>query len=243
MANGTKISISPNDVQNIAFVDGQPIVSGESIDAIKQEIAALKEQQGQESSCNCSSEIDALESEILTLNHYNRELIAMINTMQMQIVALENQLGKMQDNSESQNSQGGDNNQSGNNDDTIDNNSLEGVWYLKSEKWYDWANGEADMSKAPYEKNYEDFSAQNVWEIVKNGEKYYINESRYGEVRDTWNQVDTYTFRNHSGEGRDRLRIKSVSDKTMVIELFDGYYGEGYETEKTSEYGILSFMR
>ena len=55
--------------------------------------------------------------------------------------------------------------------------------------------------------------------------------------------VGTNEYRNDNGTGRDRVVIKSASDKTMEVELYDGYYGEGYETGKTSEYGILTFTR
>lgn len=134
------------------------------------------------------------------------------------------------------------NNEEDTQDDTIDKNSLSGVWYLKSEKWYDWVNGQADMSKPPYEKNYEDFSNRNIWEFVKSGDEFIINESKDGELRDVWYQKDENVFRNHEGGGRDRVVIKSVSEKSLEIELYDGYYGE-YEDEGTSEYGLLTFMR
>lgn len=121
--------------------------------------------------------------------------------------------------------------------------SLEGVWYLKSEKWYEWIDGKADMSEDPYEKIYEDYSTNNVWVITKSDEKYSISEYRNSSKRDTWSQIGNLEYRNHLGTGRDCVKIKSVSEKTMVVELYDGYYGEGYDTGKTSEYGILTFTK
>lgn len=120
--------------------------------------------------------------------------------------------------------------------------SMEGVWYLKSEKWYDWKKGQADTSKDPEEIVYEDYS-KNIWQISKTGNNYSIIVLRSGSVRDVWTQIGNNEFRNGEGTGRDRVIIKSVLEKTMTIELYDGYYGEGNETGKTSEYGVLSFIR
>jgi len=119
--------------------------------------------------------------------------------------------------------------------------SLEGVWYLKSEKWYDWKDGKADMSKEPSVKTHEDLTY--IWTFAKNGNNYQITEARNGQVRDTWRSVGENEYRNKDGAGRDRLIIRFASDKTMEAELYDGYYGEGNDTEKTSEYGILTFTR
>ena len=121
--------------------------------------------------------------------------------------------------------------------------SAEGVWYMKSEEWYDCNNGQPDLTQSPYKKTYEDYSTKYVWEFIKSGSDYTIQESRDGRVRDSWSLVSTNEYRNHEGTGRDLVKIKSVGEKTLVIELFDGYYGEGNETNKTAEYGILTFMR
>ena len=120
--------------------------------------------------------------------------------------------------------------------------SLEGVWHLRSEKWYDWKDGKADMSEEPSVKTYEDLDEM-IWTFTKNGDSYLITETKRGQNKDTWRSVGENEYRNKDGEGRDRLIIKSVSDKMMEAELYDGYYGEGYETEKTSEYGVLTFTR
>lgn len=119
--------------------------------------------------------------------------------------------------------------------------SLEGVWYLKSEKWYDWKNGEPDMSKEPSVKTHEDLT--DIWTFTKNGNNYLITEARNGQVRDTYRSVGENEYRDRDGVGRDRLVIKFASDKMMEAEYYDGYYGEGNDTEKTSEYGILTFTR
>jgi hypothetical protein len=130
-------------------------------------------------------------------------------------------------------------------DNDVDNgggvsSSLDGIWYLKTEKWYDWKDGKADVSD-PYIKNHDDQTF--VWTFAKTGSDYTITESRNGNVRDIWSSVGTNEYRNDNGTGRDRVVIKSASDKTMEVELYDGYYGEGYETGKTREYGILTFTR
>ena len=122
--------------------------------------------------------------------------------------------------------------------------SVEGVWYMKSEEWYDCNNGMPDLTQSPSKEIYEDYSTKYVWEFIKSGSDYTIQESRNGTVRDTWMLVGTNEYRNHEGTGKDLFKVKSVGEKTLVVELFDGYYGgEGNETNKTVEYGILTFMR
>ena len=139
----------------------------------------------------------------------------------------------------------------GGDDDTNSNSgnissSLEGIWYLKSEKWYDCKDGKADMSKEPSVKIYEDLD-ERVWTFTKNGNNYLITEARkYKQYKDPdiWRSVGENEYRNHDGSGKDRLVIKSASEKTMEAECYDGYYGdEGNEIGKTVEYGILTFTR
>ena len=136
----------------------------------------------------------------------------------------------------------------GGDDDTSSNpgnisSSLDGVWYLKSELWYDCKDGKADMSKEPSVKIHQDLNDE-VWTFTKNGNSYLITETRKGKNKDTWRSVGENEYRNHDGSGKDRLIIKSVSEKTMEAELYDGYYGnEGNEIEKTVEFGILTFTR
>ena len=57
MANGAKITIGPNDIKNITFMDGQVTVSGESIDDIKSQLVAQKE------------DIKAMNAQIAALEH------------------------------------------------------------------------------------------------------------------------------------------------------------------------------
>lgn len=117
--------------------------------------------------------------------------------------------------------------------------SVDGIWYLKSEKWYDWEDGKADMSKAPSEKTYQDNS--HTWEFSTKDKT--IIERRSGEERGRWAEVGSNEYRNRNGAGRDRVVIKTVTANSMTIELYDGYYGEGGTTGNTSEFGILTFSR
>ena len=99
------------------------------------------------------------------------------------------------------------------------------------------------MSKEPSVKIYEDLE-ERVWTFTKNGNNYLITEARQYEDPDIWRSVGENEYRNHDGSGKERLIIKSVSEKTMEAELYDGYYGhEGNEIGKTVEFGILTFTR
>lgn len=125
--------------------------------------------------------------------------------------------------------------------DGVMNSSLEGVWYLKVEKWYDWKDGKAVMSN-PYVKTHNNLT-DNVWTFTKTGDSYTITEAKNGFVRDNWSPVGKNEFRNHGGTGRDRVVIMSVLENTMEVEFYDGYYGEGSDIGKTSEFGVLTFTR
>ena len=119
--------------------------------------------------------------------------------------------------------------------------SIEGIWYLRYEKWYDWKDGKADMSKDPYVKQHTDNSF--VWTIAIINGSPIITETRSGTIEETWANIESNKYRNQNGTGRDLVVVKSVTSESMEVELYDGYYGEGYETGKTSEYGVLTFMR
>ena len=125
-------------------------------------------------------------------------------------------------------------------DDETSSASVEGKWYLKSEKWYDCKDGKADMSKVEDEITYDDYSTKYVLVITKSDDDYSITEYRNESIFDTWSHVGSFEYRQKGGTGLDKIVIKSVSEKTMVIEYYDHYYSE---TGQIRDYGVLTYMR
>ena len=128
MTDGTKINIGPNDIKNMSFTDGQLTVSGESIDDIKKEIAALKQKIDEQKNCECSAEIEELKYEIANLN--TSDIVAIINVLQMQIKSLMDEIEKLKEGN-GNNNQGNDDNPGGTDDNQSGNldSRLFGTWW------------------------------------------------------------------------------------------------------------------
>lgn len=131
----------------------------------------------------------------------------------------------------------------GGSDDEEDNGgglqtTIEGTWYLKAEVWYAWKNGQPDMQNITSQNSYEDYDKEMVWVIKKDGDNLSLIEN----IRNKGTQ--TYTLEkkgnNEYEQGNDRIVVKSVSAKQLVIDLYDFYYGNH---DDAKEYGILTFMR
>lgn len=127
-------------------------------------------------------------------------------------------------------------------EDVISSASLEGTWHLRTETWYKWKDGKINTSKEPSVKNHTNPNDE-VWTFSKTNGNLTLTATRKSSSTDTWVQDGENAFRNHNGEGRDRAVIKSVSESTLEVELYDGYYGEYGEVGKTKEYGILIFQK
>lgn len=119
--------------------------------------------------------------------------------------------------------------------------SLEGTWHLMSETWYKWKDGQINTSKEPSVYTHSNPNDE-MWTFSKTDGGFSLTVTRTGKS-DTWVQDGTNAFRNRNGEGRDRAVVKSVNGNTLEVELYDGYYGEGDEVEKTKEYGLFVFQK
>ena len=123
--------------------------------------------------------------------------------------------------------------------------SIEGTWFLKSEIWYDWnetANQPVSTPSEPLQE-YGDYAKKMTWVITKQGndlicKKIYSNGISYTYTYRHASGNEYYQWDEESGIKSDKIVFKSVSDKQMVVEIYDGFY-----RDHISEYGIMTFMR
>ena len=115
--------------------------------------------------------------------------------------------------------------------------SIEGTWYLKSEKWYRWKNGQPDLSNVTSTKSYGDYANDRVWTIKKSGSNYILTQKSSG-------QENEYTLTsvgyNEYKKGNDKFAIKSVTAKSLEVGYYDNFYKDD---ESQKEYGIYTFMK
>ena len=148
MANGTTITIGPNEIENIVFNDGAVTVSGKRIDDFVSSLDLLEKKTetltskadlvaaitdleakinevGTAKNSEIRAEIDALKQEIANLN--TSDIIAMINVLQMQIKSLTDEVAALKNDGSNNDNQGG-----GKDDDSSSsatNSQLVGVWH------------------------------------------------------------------------------------------------------------------
>ena len=127
-------------------------------------------------------------------------------------------------------------------DDSSDDNttaSIEGTWYLKTETWYGWKNGQPDMSNKKFTESYGDYANERVWVIKKSGSNYIVIESRVGgEGKERTLEPQG---KNEYKKGHDKVVVKTVTSTSLVVDYYDHFYQDEYESSK--EYGIYTFMR
>lgn len=129
-------------------------------------------------------------------------------------------------------------------DDEDGTNSIEGEWYLKSEKWYEnYSDGTPNLNNISFEDFYGDYSDERVWVITKKADDTYELKETTKE-RDGSYSTKTWNFitisKNVYQIGNDRMTIKSVSSTEMVIYYEDHYFDT---VDPGIEYGTYTFMR
>lgn len=115
--------------------------------------------------------------------------------------------------------------------------SIEGTWYLKSEIWYAWKNGQPDMQNVTMQKSYADYDKARIWVFTKDGENLIL-EQIHG------NYDNKYTLEvvgnNEYKKWGDKFVVKVLSSKSLVVDYYDNYYAKD---DKDKEYGTYTFMR
>ena len=115
--------------------------------------------------------------------------------------------------------------------------SIEGKWYLKSEKWYGWKDGQPDMSNVTIDKTYDDYADARIWVLIKEGENLILEQIKgYNDNKYTLEVVGNNEYK----KGNDKFVVKVLTSNSLVVDYYDNYYDQD---EKHKEYGTYTFMR
>ena len=111
--------------------------------------------------------------------------------------------------------------------------SIEGTWYLKSEKVFT----DESWTTVSSETTYGDYANERVWTFKKSGNDLILTQKHSG-------QTNEYTLvRNGNNDYQkynDRFVVKSLTSNSLVVDLYDNYYDDD---ESLWEYGTYYFMK
>ena len=111
--------------------------------------------------------------------------------------------------------------------------SIEGTWYLKSEKWFT----DESRTKVSSETTYGDYANERVWTFKKSGNDLILTEenpdctNEYTLVRNGNNDYQMYD---------DRFVVKTLTSNSLVVDWYDNYY---VDDKSQWEYGTYYFMK
>ena len=111
--------------------------------------------------------------------------------------------------------------------------SIEGTWYLKSEKWFT----DESRTTVSSEKTYGDYANERVWTFKKSGNDLILTE-------ESPNCTNEYTLvrngNNDYQKSDDRFVVKTLTSNSLVVDYYDNYYKDD---KSQREYGTYSFMK
>ena len=120
--------------------------------------------------------------------------------------------------------------------------SIEGTWYLKSEKWFT----DESRTKVSSETTYGDYANEIVWTFKKRGNDLILTEEEFPDYTNDYTLVrNEYTLvRNgnndyHKGD-YDRFVVKTLSSNSLVVDYYDNYYDDD---KSLWECGTYYFMK
>lgn len=112
--------------------------------------------------------------------------------------------------------------------------SIEGTWYLKSEKWFT----DESRTKVSSETTYGDYANERVWTFKKSGNDLILTKKfsdghtrEYTLVRNGNNDYQMYD---------DRFVVKTLTSNSLVVDFYDNYYDDD---KSLWEYGTYYFMK
>ena len=112
--------------------------------------------------------------------------------------------------------------------------SIEGTWYLKSEKWFT----DESMKTVSGEKTYGDYANERVWTFKKSGNDLILTH------KSSSGQTNEYTLvrngNNDYQKSYDRFVVKTLTSNSLVVDYYDNYYDDD---KSLWEYGVYTFMR
>ena len=110
--------------------------------------------------------------------------------------------------------------------------SIEGTWYLKSEKWFT----DESRTTVSSEKTYGDYANERVWTFKKSGNDLILTQKS--------SSTKEYTLvrngNNDYQKGHDRFVVKTLTSNSLVVDYYDNYY---MDDKSQREYGTYSFMK
>ena len=111
--------------------------------------------------------------------------------------------------------------------------SIEGTWYLKSEKWFT----DESRTKVSSETTYGDYANERVWTFKKSGNDLILTQKSSGQTKE-------YTLvrngNNDYQKGNDRFVVKTLTSNSLVVDFYDNYYDDD---KSLWEYGTYYFMK
>ena len=111
--------------------------------------------------------------------------------------------------------------------------SIEGTWYLKSEKWFT----DESRTTVSSETTYGDYANERVWTFKKSGNDLILTQKSSGQTKE-------YTLvrngNNDYQKGNDRFVVKTLTSNSLVVDYYDNYYKDD---KSQREYGTYSFMK
>ena len=120
--------------------------------------------------------------------------------------------------------------------------SIEGTWYLKSEKWFT----DESRTKVSSETTYGDYANERVCTFKKSGNDLILTEEEFPDytngytlVRNEYTLVRNGTNDYHKGY-YDRFVVKTLSSNSLVVDYYDNYYDDD---KSHWECGTYYFMK
>ena len=112
--------------------------------------------------------------------------------------------------------------------------SIEGTWYLKSEKWFT----DESRTKVSSETTYGDYANEIVWTFKKSGNDLILTQKSSSGYTNEYTLVRNGN--NDYQKGNDRFVVKTLTSNSLVVDYYDNYYDDD---KSLWEYGVYTFMR
>ena len=110
--------------------------------------------------------------------------------------------------------------------------SIEGTWYLKSEKWFT----DESRTTVSSETTYGDYANERVWTFKKSGNDLILTDGPCDTKEYTLVRNGNNEYRKHN----DRFVVKTLTSNSLVVDYYDNYYDED---KSLWEYGTYYFMK
>ena len=117
--------------------------------------------------------------------------------------------------------------------------SIEGTWYLKSEKWFT----DESRTKVSSETTYGDYANEIVWTFKKSGNDLILTEEGFPDYTNEYTKDEYTLVRNGNNDYQvydDRFVVKTLSSNSLVVDYYDNYYDDD---KSHWECGTYYFMK